>query len=72
MPMTPAEIRAELTRKLDELRAAETMPWAAKEVLRNTVMFPDMANRLSAEEAIKLTTAFEREMARLRIAPVGA
>lgn len=66
MPMTPEEIIAELTRKLNELRAADTMPWEAKELLRNTVMFPDMAGRLPSAEAAELTTAFDAEMARLR------
>lgn len=66
MPMTLAEIHAELTRKLNELRAAGTMPWDQGEVLRNTVMFPDMASRLPPQDAADLNAAFDAEMARLR------
>lgn len=66
MPMTQDDIVAELTRKLNELRAADTMPWEAKEVLRNTVMFPDIAGRLPPEQGAELSAAFDAEIARLR------
>jgi hypothetical protein len=66
LPMTQAEIHAELTRIVDELRAAQSMPWDIKEMQRNSVMFPDMASRLSSADAATLITAFETEMRRLR------
>jgi hypothetical protein len=66
LPMTQAEIHAELTRIVDELRAAQSMPWDIKEMQRNSIMFPDMASRLSPADAATLITAFETEMRRLR------
>jgi len=66
MPMTAAEITAELTRKLDELRGAAAMPWDQREVLRNTVMFPELAARLPDDEGSAIVAAFDAEMRRLR------
>ena len=66
LPMNAPEIHAELTRIVEELRAAQTMPWDIKEMQRNSIMFPDMASRLPAEDAAALVDTFEGEMRRLR------
>ena len=66
VPMTVAEIRAELLTTLDMLRAAETMPWPTRMMLRIETMFPDIAAKLPADEAEALVGRFLCEMSRLR------
>lgn len=65
-PMTAEEIRAELTRTLDLLRASEMMPWPVRQELQIRTMFPDIASKLPRDEAEALTAAFDEEMRRLR------
>jgi len=65
MPMTAAEIEAELTRKLSELRGADMIPWDQREQQINMVMFPDLAARLPAATGAELVDAFFGELRRL-------
>ena len=64
----PDEVREELHKILAEVRAAQTMPWNAKDVLLYRTIFPQMTNWLPAEEAAQLRFEFEAELARLKAA----
>ena len=64
----PADIRRRLNTALAQARAAETMPWPAREARVWQIVFPNMANWLPEEEANQLRLEFAREMARLKLA----
>jgi len=48
--LTADDIRQEMLALLAKARAAQTMPWTARELWSFTVMFPDMAWWLGPEE----------------------
>jgi len=50
---------------LAELRASDRMPWPERKVRINQVIFPQMANWLSDEEAKQLCFEFAQELERL-------
>ena len=61
----PDDVRAELLRVLAKARAAERMPWGARDALYWRTVFPQMANWLPDEEARQLRSAFDAEIRRL-------
>ena len=66
---TPETIRVLMHEILAKARAAETMPWDARELRGHTAMFPYMAEWLKGGEGDGLLAEFKAEMDRLR-APV--
>lgn len=64
----PDKVRHELHKMLAEARAAQTMPWNAKDVLVYRTIFPQMTNWLPQEEAAQLRREFEAELVRLEAA----
>ena len=66
VPMTVAEIRAELRATLDQLRTADVMPWPTRMMLRIETMFPEIAAKLPADEAEAFVTQFTHQIMRLR------
>jgi tRNA nucleotidyltransferase/poly(A) polymerase len=61
----PDRVRARLHKILAEARAAQTMPWNAKEIRLYRTIFPQMTNWLPNDEAAQLRSEFESELARL-------
>jgi hypothetical protein len=61
----PDRVRARLYKILAEARAAQTMPWNAKEIGLYRTIFPQMTNWLPDDEAAQLRLEFEAELARL-------
>jgi hypothetical protein len=68
VPVTPESVRSKMLLMLDQLRAADHMPWPERKVRINEVIFPQMANWLPEEEAAQLCFAFTREIERLKLA----
>jgi hypothetical protein len=64
----PEKVRLQLVALLDEMRAAEAMPWNEKDCRFYKKVFPQMTNWLSEDEAAQLRLAFETELQRLRAA----
>jgi hypothetical protein len=54
-----------LNKILAEARAAQTMPWSAKEIRLYRTIFPQMTSWLPDDEAAQLRSGFESELARL-------
>jgi hypothetical protein len=61
----PEKVRLELAALLDEMRAANAMPWTEKDFRFYKKIFPQMTNWLPKDEAAKLRFQFETELARL-------
>ena len=61
----PDKVRAELLAVLAKVRAAQTLPWDARQALYWRTVFPQMTNWLPDEEAAQLRFAFETEIRRL-------
>ena len=66
LPMTPEEIRAELTEAVALLRRSDELPWSIALTLRIVTMFPDIAAKLPEPEAAVLVQEFNSEIRRLR------
>jgi hypothetical protein len=64
--LTADDIRQEMLALLAKARAAETMPWSPRELRTHTVLFPEMARWLAAEEGEQLLMEFMTEIERLR------
>ncbi len=64
----PADVRAQLHKVLDEVRAAEALPWKPGDVDYYRVVFPQMTNWLPDDEGAQLRLAFETELERLEAA----
>lgn len=64
--LTADDIREEMLALLAKARAAETMPWTARELRTHTVLFPEMARWLPAEEGEQLLMDFMTEIERLK------
>lgn len=64
----PEKVRSQLLALLDEMRAAEAMPWSEKDCGFWKQVFPQMTNWLPKDEAAQLCFEFETEMARLMAA----
>jgi hypothetical protein len=64
----PDEVRAELTKILAEMRAAQAMPWDDSRAALYRTIFPQMTNCLPEEEGAQLRFQFEEELARLEAA----
>jgi hypothetical protein len=64
----PDKVRAELNRILGEARAAQAMPWDARQAALYRLIFPQMSNALPEEEGAQLRFEFETELARLEAA----
>ena len=64
----PDEVRGDLLKLLAEARAAQTMPWKPARAALYRTVFPQMANWLPEEEAARLRSEFEAELARLEAA----
>ena len=65
-PMTVDEIRTELEETIELLRKSETLPWSTKLMLQVDTMFPEIVEKLPADEATELVSAYRLEMHRLR------
>ncbi len=61
----PETVRSQLLALLDEMRAADAMPWTEKDCRLYKKIFPQMTNWLPEDEAGQLRFAFEAELARL-------
>ncbi len=66
--VTPELVRSRLHALLDELRAADHMPWPDRKARVKAVVFPQMADHLPLDEANALRTTFRRELDRLQFA----
>jgi hypothetical protein len=64
----PDKVREELHRILAEARAAQTMPWDARQAALYRLIVPQMSNCLPEEEGAQLRFEFESELARLEAA----
>jgi hypothetical protein len=64
----PDKVREELNRILAEARAAQTIPWQARQAALYRLIFPQMSNCLPEEEGAQLRFEFETELARLQAA----
>lgn len=64
--LTADDIRDEMLALLAKARAAETMPWTARELRTHTVLFPEMAKWLPPDEGEQLLLEFETEIERLK------
>ncbi len=64
----PADIRSKLLGVLETARAAPAAPWPERDFRFWTVVFPQMSDWLSDEEADQLRFEFAREVARLKAA----
>lgn len=63
--LTADDIRHEMLALLAQARAADRMPWTPRELRTHTVLFPEMAKWLPAEEGEQLRLEFESEIERL-------
>ncbi len=61
----PEKVRAKLQRVLDELCAASTMPFNARDLLYWRTVVPQMSNWLPAAEAAQVRKSFAAELERL-------
>lgn len=66
--VTPELVRSRLHALLDELRAAEQMPWPPRKARVQAVIFPQMADHLPLDEANALRATFRQELERLQFA----
>ena len=64
----PSVVRARLHLILTEARAAQTVPWAPRQLSLYRTVFPQMTNWLPEDEGAQLRFAFEEELARLEAA----
>ncbi|MFA7264459.1 MAG: hypothetical protein WC068_15680 [Caulobacter sp.] len=64
----PDNIRARLTKILDELREAEAMPWASQRERMYRNIVPQMTNWLPNDEAARWKADFMAELSRLEAA----
>ena len=66
-PAEPREVRCrrKLSRVVERVRAADTMPLTPRQVRMWRTVFPTMSDCLPEDEARGLREAFEREVARL-------
>ena len=64
--LTADDIRQEMLALLAKARAAQTIPWTARELRTHTVLFPEMARWLPEEEGEQLLLEFMTEIARLK------
>jgi hypothetical protein len=62
----PAEARRRVLKMLAEARAAERLPWSAKETETLEILFPQMAGWLPDEERDQLCFEFAQEIDRLK------
>ena len=65
VPPDPALIRAKVRRLIDELRAAEKMPWSEEKLGFHLVVMPQTTNWLPPDERAALLSEFQAEVARL-------
>jgi tRNA nucleotidyltransferase/poly(A) polymerase len=63
----PDRVRVRLHKILAEARAAQTMPWDAKQTRLYRTIFPQMTNWLPDDEAAQLRFEFEAELVRLAV-----
>lgn len=64
--LTADDIRQEMLALLDKARAADAMPWTPRELRTHTVLYPEMARWLPAEEGEQLLLDFMTEIERLK------
>ena len=64
----PDEVRAELNKILNEMRAAKSMPWDNARAAVYRTIFPQMSQCLPEDEGAQLRFQFEEELARLEAA----
>ena len=64
----PDEVRAELNKILNEMRAAKSMPWDNARAAVYRTIFPQMSQCLPDDEGAQLRFQFEEELARLEAA----
>jgi hypothetical protein len=64
--LTADDIRQEMLALLATARAASAMPWTPRELRTHTVLFPEMARWLPAEEGEQLLMDFMTEIERLK------
>jgi hypothetical protein len=64
----PDEVRAELNKILNEMRAAQSMPWDNARTAVYRTIFPQMSQCLPEDEGAQLRFQFEEELARLEAA----
>jgi hypothetical protein len=64
--MTDDEIRAELQDVINLLQTSNIIPWETRQMLQISNMFPEIAARLSDQEATEFVRTFNSEMHRLR------
>lgn len=60
----PKKVRRRLLALLEQVRAAEKMPWPERDARMWQIVFPQMANWLPPEEAEQLRFEFAQEMER--------
>jgi len=61
----PATIRQELLGRIQQMKAAASLPWPKSETRYHQTVFPQMARWLPDEEAAQLCFDFEAELKRL-------
>ncbi len=64
----PEKVRRKLQLLLDEIRAADVIPWTSERLDYHRLVFPQMSRWLPEEEAAKLCLEFEAEIRRLKAA----
>jgi hypothetical protein len=64
----PDEVRTELNKILNEMRAAKSMPWDNARAAVYRTIFPQMSQCLPEDEGAQLRFQFEEELARLEAA----
>jgi len=64
----PDEVRRELHKILEEMRAAETLPWDERRTALYRTIFPQMTGCLPEEEGAQLRFEFMEELRRLKAA----
>lgn len=63
----PEYVRERMEKILAEAKAASRIPWDDNTARVYEIIFPQMANWLPGEEAQKLLSAFNAELARLKL-----
>jgi hypothetical protein len=61
----PDRVRGKLNAVLNEMKAAQSMPWNRKMQAYHQMLFPQMTRSLPEEEAAELRFAFDAEWQRL-------
>jgi hypothetical protein len=64
-PLTAEDVREQMLSLIDQLRAAETVPFEAAVMNKHIAMFPIMAQWLTPEDGEQLVFQFEAEVERL-------